>query len=97
MTDVPIHAQPDKGAALEPWVGDSQEEPEDGVVDQELDRFPTKFNRDHRTGCGLRNSQDSFPHLILEGFQGGHNSSRDRDHIYCVMEARDSQGTPDSR
>ena len=51
--DVPIHAQPDQGTALEPWVGDLQEEPEYGVFDQELD------------------SQDCFPHLILEGFQCG--------------------------
>ena len=43
VADVPIHAQPDQGAALEPWVGDSQEEPEYGVFDQELDRFPTKL------------------------------------------------------
>ena len=64
MADVPIHAQPDQGAALEPWVGDSQEEPEYGVIEQELDRFPTKFNGNHRAGCGLRDSQDSFPHLI---------------------------------
>ena len=97
VADVPIHAQPDQGAALEPWVGDWQQEPEYGVFDKELDRFPTKFDGNHRTGCGLRDSQDRFPHLISEGFQGGHNSSRYWDHIHYVKEARDSQGTPDSR
>ena len=97
MTDVPIHAQPDQGAALEVGVCDTQKESEDGVIDHELDWFPPEFDRNHRTGCGLRNSQYCFPHLILDGVQGRHNVNRDWDHVYRVKEAGDSQGAPYGR